>query len=67
MGSMVILSPTSLMSSVQARRLTPLMTIASEPQTPWTQERRSASVPSWWYFTSWMASRTLSVGSISTV
>ena len=30
----------------QASRLRPLMSMASEPQTPWTQEWRKVSVPS---------------------
>ena len=33
-------------STLQARRLTPLIRMASEPQTPCAQERRKVSVPS---------------------
>ncbi len=42
------------------------MSIASEPQTPWAQERRKVSVPSWYHFTSCRRSSTRSVGSAST-
>ena len=31
---------------LQARRLRPLMRMASEPQTPWAQERRKDTLPS---------------------
>ena len=40
------LGPTSCTSVLQARRLRPLMTMASEPQMPCAQDRRSVSVPS---------------------
>jgi hypothetical protein len=46
-GSMTISSGMSLTSTLQASRLTPLMRIASDPHTPWAQERRKVSVPSW--------------------
>ena len=36
----------SRISTLQASRLTPLMRMASEPHTPWAQERRKVSVPS---------------------
>ena len=36
----------SRISTLQASRLTPLIRIASEPHTPWAQERRKVSVPS---------------------
>lgn len=36
----------SRISTLQASRLTPLMRMASDPHTPWAQERRKVSVPS---------------------
>ena len=39
-GSIVTFLPSSCISILQARRLRPLIRIASEPQTPWAQERR---------------------------
>ena len=52
-GSIVMVSPLrgllgsrSRISTLQANRLTPLIRIASEPQTPWAQDRRKVSVPS---------------------
>src|SRR6266481_2376051 len=46
-GSMVILSGRSLISTLHANRLRPLMRMASEPHTPCAQLRRYVSVPSW--------------------
>src|SRR6478735_524824 len=46
---------------LQARRLRPLMRMASEPHTPWAQERRKERVPSVSHFTLCKASRTRSV------
>ncbi len=68
MGSTVIGCDglTSLMSVLQARRFLPLMRIASEPHTPWAQERRKVSDPSRSHFTLWSASSTRSVGSAVT-
>ncbi|COY45232.1 Uncharacterised protein [Mycobacterium tuberculosis] len=36
----------SRISTLQASRFTPLMRMASEPHTPWAQDRRKVSVPS---------------------
>ena len=46
-GATVIFAPSWSTRILQARRLRPLMSIASEPQTPWAHERRKVSVPSW--------------------
>ena len=40
-----------LQRTLQASRLTPLMSMASEPQIPWPQDRRRASVPSMYHLT----------------
>ena len=42
------------------------MRMASEPQTPWAQERRKVRVPSWYHLMVLSASSTRSVGSTST-
>jgi hypothetical protein len=67
-GSTVIGSPgfTSLRSVLQASRFLPLIRIASEPQTPWAQDRRNVSDPSRSHFTLCSASSTRSVGSAVT-
>src|SRR5215471_5394514 len=65
-GSIVTFSPTSRMSTLQARRFRPLMRIASEPQTPCAQERRYVRVPSIVHFTVFRASNRRSIGSAST-
>ena len=49
---MVTFGATSFTRTLQARALTPLMSMASEPQMPWAHDRRRASVPSWYHFTS---------------
>ena len=54
------------MSVLQARRLRPLMRIASEPQTPWAQLRRKVSEPSCSHLILCRASRMRSVGYSST-
>ena len=60
--------PSCSTRSLQASRLRPLMSIASEPHTPWAHERRNVSVPSCSYLTRWSRSRTRSsFGSASTV
>lgn len=52
MGSMVMVvgfplpAIRSFTNTLHARRLTPLMRMASEPQTPWAQERRKVTEPS---------------------
>ena len=46
MGSTVMVVPRSSMSAWQASMLAPLITMASDPQTPWAHERRNVSVPS---------------------
>ena len=51
---------------LQASRLRPLMSMASEPHTPWAQERRKVSVPSCSHFTLCSRSRTRSMGPDST-
>src|SRR5690349_15085102 len=66
-GSIVTRSPTSPMSTLQARRLRPLMRIASDPQMPCAQERRYVSVPSSCHFTWLSASSTRSSRSTSTL
>src|ERR687892_72984 len=66
-GSTVTLGATSLTSTLHARSFLPLITMASEPQIPCAQDRRSASVPSCRHFTSCSASSTWSHGSMSTV
>src|SRR5438093_1995604 len=66
-GSTLISVPASLTRYSQASRLRPLMSIASEPQTPWAHERRKVSVPSWYHFTWWSRSSTRSLGSACTV
>ena len=45
-GSTVTLGATSFTSTLHASALRPLISIASEPQIPWAQLRRRASVPS---------------------
>ena len=65
-GSTVIWSPTSRTSTLQASRLVPLMSMASEPQMPWAQERRKVSDPSRFHFTQWSRSSTRSIGSAGT-
>ncbi len=47
-GSTVIglLGSRSLSSALQASRLRPLIRIASEPHTPWAQDRRKVTEPS---------------------
>ena len=57
---------TSLISVLQASRFLPLIRIASEPHTPWAQERRKVSEPSRSHLTLWSASSTRSVGSAVT-
>ena len=57
----------SLSSVLQARRLRPLMRIASEPQTPWAQDRRKDSEPSISHLILWRASSTRSVPYIVTL
>ena len=56
----------SSISTLQASRLTPLMRMASEPQTPCAHERRNASEPSRFHFTSCSASSSRSPGSTGT-
>src|SRR5919205_2658821 len=51
----------SFSSVLQARRLRPLMRMASEPQTPWAQERRNDRLPSTSHLTLCSASSTRSV------
>src|SRR6266699_593863 len=65
-GSIVTLLPTSRISTLQARRLRPLMRMASEPQTPCAQERRYVSVPSIVHLIVFKASSRRSMGSAST-
>ncbi|SLJ73946.1 Uncharacterised protein [Mycobacteroides abscessus subsp. abscessus] len=36
----------SFISTLQASRFTPLIRMASDPHTPWAQERRKVRVPS---------------------
>ncbi len=55
----------SFSSVLQASRLRPLIRMASEPQTPCAQERRKVSVPSISHLILCRASRTRSLGSIS--
>ena len=50
----------------QASRLRLLISIASEPQMPWPQERRKLSDPSWSALTLMSRSRTRSIGSTET-
>jgi hypothetical protein len=50
-ASTVIWSPSSRTSTLQARRLAPLMSMASDPQIPCAQERRKVSDPSMFHFT----------------
>ena len=61
-GATVIFLPSWSTRILQASRLRPLMSIASEPHTPWAQERRKVSVPSCSYLTVWSRSRTRSIG-----
>src|SRR5947209_16178736 len=56
----------SLINVLQARRLRPLMRMASEPQMPWAHERRKVSDPSCSHLILCSASSTRSVGSTST-
>src|SRR5699024_12645975 len=49
---------------LQARRLRPLMRMASEPHTPWAQDRRKDSEPSISHLISCRASTTLLVALI---
>src|SRR5229473_6810514 len=65
-GSIVTFSPTSRMSTLQARRLRPLMRMASEPHTPCAQERRYVKEPSIVHLTVLSASSRRSMGSAST-
>src|SRR5215472_8525738 len=65
-GSIVTLLPTSRINTLHARRLSPLMRIASEPQTPCAQERRYVSVPSIVHLMVFNASSKRSIGSAST-
>ena len=58
---------TSLISVLQASRFLPLIRIASEPQTPWAQERRNDSEPSCSHLIWCSASSTRSVASDVTV
>ena len=62
-ASTVIVRPASLTRYSHASRFRPLMSIASEPQTPCAHERRKVSVPSWYHFTWCSRSSTRSVGS----
>ena len=45
-GSTVTFGATSVTSTLHARALRPLISMASEPQMPCAQERRNVSVPS---------------------
>ncbi len=65
-GSIVTLGATSWTSTLHASAFVPSISIASEPQIPCAHERRSARVPSWCHLISCSASRSRSVGSIST-
>ena len=47
---------------LQARRLRPLISIASEPQMPWPHERRNVSVSSISALTRWRRLSTRSIG-----
>ena len=51
MASTRISSGRSFTSTLQARRFTPLMRMASEPHTPWAQERRKVREPSRFHLT----------------
>ncbi len=66
-GATEIFLPSWSTRILQASRLRPLMSIASEPHTPWAQERRKVSVPSWSHFTVCSRSSSGAVGSDSTV
>ena len=66
-GATVIRLPPSWSTRIlQARRLRPLISIASDPQTPCAHDRRNVSVPSCSYLTLWSRSRTRSIGPAST-
>src|SRR5687768_10272168 len=56
----------SLISVLHARRLRPLMRMASDPQMPCAHDRRKVSEPSCSHLILWSASSTRSVGYIST-
>ncbi len=45
-GSMLTLGATSSTRTLQASRFLPPIIMASEPQTPWAQDRRNDNVPS---------------------
>ena len=66
MASMVISSGMSRTSTLQARRLTPLMRMASEPHTPCAHERRNDSEPSAYHLIWCNRLSTRSVGRAST-
>ncbi len=66
-GSIVTFGPTSSTSTLHARALRPLISIASEPQMPWAHDRRKLSVPSWYHFTWCSTSTRRSSGSACTV
>ena len=52
-GATEILLPSWSTRILQASRLRPLMSIASEPHTPWAQLRRKVSEPSCSHLTVW--------------
>ena len=66
-GATEIFLPSWSTRILQASRLRPLMSSASEPQTPWAQLRRKVSVPSCSHLTVCSRSRTRSIGCDSTV
>src|SRR5450759_752908 len=65
-GAIVIFFPSWSTRILQASRLRPLMSMASEPQMPWAHERRKVSVPSCSALTVVRRLRTRSIGSAST-
>jgi hypothetical protein len=62
-GATVIFRPSWSTRILQASRLRPLMSMASDPQMPWAHERRNVSVPSWSALTETRRLRTRSIGS----
>ena len=66
-GATLIFLPSWSTRILQARRLRPLISIASEPQMPWPHERRNVSVSSISALTRWRRLSTRSIGCDSTV
>ena len=55
-GAMLILRPSWSTRILQASRLRPLMSMASEPHTPWAQDRRNVRLPSCSHLIVWSRS-----------